>query len=62
MFNIIKKIQKWNLNRKQNKIKEEFESEGYGDDLLEKQVALNIKRNKFDIPDESKLNDDGYVQ
>ena len=32
------------------------------DEILEKQVALNIKRNKLNIPDESELNDEGYVQ
>ena len=50
------------LKHQQNKINEEFESEGFSDDLLERQIALNIKRHELDIPDKDNLNDNGYVQ
>lgn len=59
---IIKKLRTWNINRKQASLKREMEFYGMSDELLEKQVALNIKRNKHDIPDERHMNDDGYVQ
>lgn len=59
---LIKKLRAWNINRKQANLKGELEFYGMSDELLEKQVALNIERNKHDIPDKNHLNDDGYVQ
>lgn len=61
-MNIIKKFKEWNINRKQKDIKKEMELYGVSDKLLEKQIALNIERNKHDIPDKHHLNDEGYVQ
>ena len=61
-MSIIKKLRVWNINRKQKDIKKEMELYGVSDKLLEKQIALNIERNKHDIPDKHHLNDDGYVQ
>ena len=61
-MNIVKKLREWNINRKQKDIKKEMELYGVSDKLLEKQIALNIERNKHDIPDEHYMNDDGYVQ
>lgn len=59
---LINKIRAWNINRKQADLKKEIELYGMSDELLEKQVALNIKRNEHDIPDKTKLNDEGFVQ
>ena len=61
-MSIIKKLRVWNINRKQKDIKKEMELYGASDKLLEKQIALNIERNKHNIPDKHHLNDDGYVQ
>lgn len=52
MFNPIKKIQKWNIDRQQKKLNEEYELNGYSDDIFEKQVKLNEKKYKLNIPDE----------
>lgn len=62
MFNPIKKIIGWNLNRKQADIKKDMERFGYSDDILERQVEINQKRNKYDITDESELVYEDYVQ
>ena len=62
MFNPIKKIIGWNLNRKQADIKKDMERFGYSDDILERQVEINQKRNKHDITDESELVYEDYVQ
>lgn len=59
---LIKKLRTWNINRKQANLKREMEFYGMSDELLEKQVALNIEKNKHDIPDKHYLNDGGYVQ
>lgn len=59
---IIKKLRAWNINRKQADIKKEMELYGVSDELLKKQIALNIERNKYDIPDPKFLNDEGFVQ
>ena len=59
---IVKRFRKWNINRKQSDIKKEEDLYGMSDELLEKQVQLNMERNKHDIPDEKYLNDEGYVQ
>ena len=62
MFNPIKKIIAWNLNRKQADVEREMELYGFTDEVLEKQVAINEARHKHDITDESKLVYDKYVQ
>lgn len=63
MINPIKIFQAWDLNRKQEKLNKEFEEQGFTDEILEKQVELNQKRNKLDITDKSEVvNDEGFVQ
>ncbi|WP_296789878.1 hypothetical protein [uncultured Methanobrevibacter sp.] len=62
MFNPIKKVIGWNLNRKQAEVEKLMEEEGFTDEVLEKQVAINEARHKHDITDESKLVYDKYVQ
>ena len=62
MFNVVKKVRAWNLNRKQaevNKLQDRF---GFSDDVLEKQVEINKARNKHDIPDKSEVINGEYVQ
>lgn len=61
-MNIIRKLKKWNLNRKQAGLNRDHDFYGMSDELLEKQVELNIKRNELDIPDKNHLDDEGYVQ
>lgn len=62
MFNLIKKVIAWNLNRKQADIKRDIERFGYSDDILERQVKVNQKRAKYNITDESELVNEDYVQ
>ena len=49
------------LEDEQKRITDLYESEGLTDDLLEKQVELNVRRSKLDIPDKNHL-DDGWSQ
>ena len=63
MFKGIKRIYyKPILNRRQKKLDELFEEEGFTDDVLEKQVEININRHELDIPDKSKLVNENFVQ
>lgn len=62
MFNPVKKIIGWNLNRKQVDIEKDVERFGYSDDILERQVEINQKRAKYNITDESELVSEEYVQ
>ena len=63
MFKGIKRIYyKPILNRRQKKLDELFEEEGFTEDVLEKQVEINIKRHELDIPDKSKLVNENFVQ
>lgn len=62
MKNPIKIIIGWNLNRKQAKIKDKVEKYGLTDELLEKQVAINRKRNKHGIVDKDKIIHEDFVQ
>ena len=62
MFNPLKKIIAWNLNRRQADLNREYERYGFTDEVLEKQVAINEARHKYDIPDESKIVYENFVQ
>ena len=62
MFNPIKKIRAWNLNRKQADVKQQMDKFGFTDEVLEKQVAINEARRKHDIPDESEFIYKEFVQ
>lgn len=59
---ILKKFHAWRINRAQEKVNELMKSEGFSDKVLEKQVAINKKRVKHGIIDESKVIRDKYVQ
>ena len=48
--------------RKQKQINELFKEYGLTDEILEKQVEINTKRNKLDICDETEIIYDKYVQ
>lgn len=61
-MNIVKKLREWNINRKQADLNKQDYLFGMSDELLEKQVKLNIERNKHDIPDKKYLDDEGFVQ
>ena len=61
-MNPIRKYRKWKLNREQQKVNALLEKEGFTDEVLEKQAAINKKRAKHNIVDESKIIRDKYVQ
>ena len=60
-MSIKKKLQSTVLNIKQKHINHKYAKEGLTDDVLRKQVKLNIKRNELDIADKSNV-DGEYVQ
>lgn len=62
MKNPLKIIQAWNLKREQEKLNKEFEKNGLTDEVLEKQIEINEKRNKLNIPDESEFVNGEFVQ
>lgn len=62
MKNPIKIIIGWNLNRKQADLNEKYELYGLTDELLEKQVAINRKRNKHNISDKNNIVYEDFVQ
>ena len=59
---LIKKYHKWRIDKEQEKVNQLLESEGFTDEVLERQVAINKKRAKHNIVDESKIIRDKYVQ
>ena len=59
---LIKKYHKWRINKEQKNVNQLLESEGFTDEVLERQVAINRKRAKHNIVDESKIIYDKYVQ
>ncbi len=62
MMNPIKLIQAWDLNRKQESIRSMIEKYGLTDDILDEQVKLNQRRRELNIPDSTKVINDGFVQ
>ena len=62
MMNPFKKIIAWDLNRKQAEIKKKVERFGLTDEVLDNQVKLNRKRNKWNIPDEDNFIYENFVQ
>ncbi len=50
------------LAKEQEVIDKLYEAEGLSDRVLEMQVALNQKRNKYDISDKNNLNSEGWSQ
>jgi len=59
---LIKKYHKWRIDKEQEKVNQLLESEGFTDEVLERQVAINKKRAKHNIVDDSKIIHDKYVQ
>lgn len=43
-------------------VDKEYASKGFNDEILEKQLEINKKRNKLNIPDPETLDDDGWAQ
>ena len=62
MMKFVNRIREYFINREQEKIKEKIEKEGLTDELLERQVRLNQKRNKHDISDKTKRIYKEFVQ
>lgn len=50
-----KKFYKIYLGFKQKRINKQLEKKGFTDEILEKQIALNIRRSELNIPDEKEL-------
>lgn len=61
-MNIINKYHAWKLNRMQKTVDKEIEVSGFNDEILDKQLKINKKRNKLNISDPKTLNDDGWAQ
>ena len=63
-MNIVsKKYNTWKLNRMQAIVNKEYAAKGLTDDVLEKQIQINKKRHKLNIPDPNQpTNDEGFVQ
>ncbi len=61
-MNPFKKIIAWDLNRKQAELKKKVERFGLTDEVLDNQVKLNRKRNKWNIPDEDNFIYENFVQ
>lgn len=59
---IMSKYHAWKLNRMQKTVDKKIDSEGFNDEILDKQLEINKKRNKLNIPDPKTLNDDGWAQ
>ncbi len=59
---IMSKYHAWKLNRMQKTVDKRIDSEGFNDEILNKQLEINKKRNKLNIPDPKTLNDDGWAQ
>lgn len=59
---IVSKYHAWKLNRMQKTVDKRIDSEGFNDEILDKQLEINKKRNKLNIPDPKTLNDDGWAQ
>ena len=59
---IIKRFHTWRINNQQQKVNQLVEKEGFTDTVIEKQAAINKKRAKHRIIDESKIIYDKYVQ
>ena len=56
------KYHAWKLNRMQKTVDKRIDSEGFNDEILDKQLEINKKRNKLNISDPKTLNDDGWAQ
>ena len=59
---IMSKYYAWKLNRMQKTVDKRIDSEGFNDEILDKQLEINKKRNKLNISDPKTLNDDGWAQ
>lgn len=59
---IISKYHAWKLNRMQKTVDKEYASKGFDDEILDKQIEINKKRNKLNIPDPKTLDDDSWAQ
>lgn len=62
MMNPFKKIIAWDLNRKQAGLNKEYDRFGLTDEVLDNQVKLNRKRNKWNILDEDNFIYENFVQ
>lgn len=64
MFDFIRNwFVKRELSKEQDEINKLYASDGLTEEVLERQIALNIRRNELNISDESQIvNDEGFVQ
>ena len=61
-MDIMSKYHAWKLNRMKKTFDKRIDSEGFNDEILDKQLEINKKRNKLNISDPKTLNDDGWAQ
>lgn len=63
MINKIKRIiYKPLINRQQTQLNKQYATDGLTEEILEKQIQLNIKRHKLNITDKTEYLHEEYVQ
>ena len=62
MYNLKVKHMEEHLKKKQKEVDELYEEHGLTDEVLDKQIAINKLRHAHDIPDESEMVHEDYVQ
>ena len=55
-------IKKTNLSNRQIEVNTKFRETGLTDEILDKQVLINQKRNKYNIPDDNEKIYEEFVQ
>ena len=55
-------LHKIQLKNKQREVDKLYARDGYTDEVFQKQLEINMKRNEHDIPDEKEMIWENYVQ
>lgn len=55
-------LHKIQLKNKQKQVDKLYARDGYTDEVFQKQLEINMKRNEHDIPDENEMIWEDYVQ
>lgn len=59
---ISKFINGYKLNKKQKEVNKEYEENGLTEEVLEKQIEINMERNRLNIPDPTEQIFGDFVQ